>query len=62
MVSQGHLSEYIDNAEKAKMKEVAVNDDEQPPKRLVSREITGVINAILTFTNKGSLTKKAMSI
>lgn len=62
LVGQGRLAKYVNNTRKAKKKEAEISDDEEPPKKLDNRLITGVINAIHAVTSKDNLTKKSLRV
>ena len=63
-MSNGHLAEYINGAEKTKMKDFDSDDDdeEEPGKRPVNGLVIGVIDAIHALTNQEMITKNAIRL
>ena len=56
-MTNGHLAEYVSDAEKPKKVDVSSSDEDGLPKRQNNKEIIGVINVIHACTNVTAITK-----
>ena len=62
-MNEGHLAEYIKDAERAKKKDFDSDDNEEEPgKRPANRLVISVINAIHALTNQDMITNNAIRV